>query len=423
MKGTMKKKLLSALLCAALMAPGAAFAAEGDVSLAGYRAFIGDASSNNSVALDFIESAVGTENLEQILDNYLAANDSEEKAYSCFGTAVNSVYMEAEAMDFSAEQVKAVFIAQTNLETGISKPDVNLPADPNMPPPNHFPSDEEIASYARLVINGDAIYCDSAWGIPFVNQDNRTMIPLRLVSTYLGYNTDWTEDGSVRIYNDDQSVDAKLQIGSLDFTNKGVAHSFDTVPILKNDRTYLPVRDFVELYGSVNWDNDTRTVTIYPEANYNVSYKVTEEGLMRTEAGVEQHMTAADGSEVVAGAADIVKQKVIDGVTFLLVQTKNDATNKGVLLVDRGDYMERVVEMNTTSSFTVGDGKVYYTEGYDAGPWSVDINARNLLVTDLESGETTAVEQEKSINTSILVLEGDDLVAIGGQGERMVVKK
>ena len=60
---------------------------------------------------------------------------------------------------------------------------------------------------------------------------------------------------------------------------------------------------------------------------------------------------------------------------------------------------------------------------YDAGPWSVDINARNLLVTDLECGETTAVEQEKSINTSILVLEGDDLVAIDGQGERMVVQK
>lgn len=422
MKKSMTKKLVSLTLCAALMAPGAVFAAEGDVSLEGYRAFIGNPSSNNIVSLDYLEAAIGTADMEKVLDNYLASSESETRAYERFGKAVNGVYLEAQAMGFDADQIKAVFIAQTNLETGVSKPDVNQPGDPNLPPPSHHPSDEELARYVNLVINGDRVYGDEAIDIPFVNDDSRTMIPLRLVSSYMGYNTDWTEDGSINIYSDDRSVDVKLKVGSLDFTNKGEDNSFDTVPILKENRTYLPARDFVELYGSIDWNNDSRTVTIYPEANYNTTYKVTETGLVRTKDGVDTHMLTSEGGEVVTSGAEICKQKVMDGVTYLLVQTKGDNTHKGVLLVDNGDTMSRVTEMNTTSSFVIKDDILYYTEGTDAGAWSVDINAKNLLMLDLESGASKTKEQSFNVNSAILLVEDDGLAAIDQNGEKHSVQ-
>ena len=53
---------------------------------------------------------------------------------------------------------------------------------------------------------------------------------------------------------------AILQIGSTVISINGTESELDTVPIIKNDRTLLPLRAVVEsLGGSVAWENKTKT--------------------------------------------------------------------------------------------------------------------------------------------------------------------
>ena len=45
--------------------------------------------------------------------------------------------------------------------------------------------------------------------------------------------------------------------------SKGIDFKFDTPPVIKGDRTVVPIRAITEGFGAdVNWDNETRTVTI-----------------------------------------------------------------------------------------------------------------------------------------------------------------
>ena len=126
------------------------------------------------------------------------------------------------------------------------------------------------------------VVSSEAEGQVYINDAGRTMIPLRLVRETMGYVTNWQPDGSIQITSADGTVDVTLQIGSTAYTANGEAGTFETAPTLKNDRAYLPARDFTELYGSIYWDNDTRMVWI--ENGDAVTYRVLGNNLLRADA-------------------------------------------------------------------------------------------------------------------------------------------
>jgi len=54
-----------------------------------------------------------------------------------------------------------------------------------------------------------------------------------------------------------------LQIGKSNFTVNGVSNTLDSPPVIKNNRTLLPIRAIIEaLGGSVSWDATERKVTV-----------------------------------------------------------------------------------------------------------------------------------------------------------------
>ena len=60
-----------------------------------------------------------------------------------------------------------------------------------------------------------------------------------------------------------QKIFIILQIGNTSFTVNGVTNTFDAPPVIKNNRTLLPIRAVVEaLGGTVSWDATERKVTI-----------------------------------------------------------------------------------------------------------------------------------------------------------------
>ena len=61
----------------------------------------------------------------------------------------------------------------------------------------------------------------------------------------------------------------KLKIGSKNADIDGVVYKMDTVPFLKDSRTFVPVRFVSEAMGlNVDWDSDTQEVTIYQRKKY-----------------------------------------------------------------------------------------------------------------------------------------------------------
>jgi hypothetical protein len=100
---------------------------------------------------------------------------------------------------------------------------------------------------------------------PYIDSANRTMLPLRAFANALGVaDTDILWNGterSVTIFKGEAVV--KVVIGQMSFMKNGVAVPMDTMAVIKDGRTFLPVRALGQALGAdIGWDAATRTVTI-----------------------------------------------------------------------------------------------------------------------------------------------------------------
>lgn len=110
----------------------------------------------------------------------------------------------------------------------------------------------------KIEIDGKNVISDVA---PFINNE-RTLVPIRVISENLGYNVNWDNNSrKVTVKNSNKTIE--LFIGKKNVSVNGVDNSIDVAPMIKNDRTFVPLRFISESFDNdVNWDNDTRTVKI-----------------------------------------------------------------------------------------------------------------------------------------------------------------
>ncbi len=94
--------------------------------------------------------------------------------------------------------------------------------------------------------------------------DGRTLIPVRGVSEAMGGNVDWNNDTkTVTITLGSNKVEMTVDSKTAYFNNN--AQTLDVAPVILNGRTMLPARFIAESFGfDVNWDNDTKTISITP---------------------------------------------------------------------------------------------------------------------------------------------------------------
>ena len=240
----------------------------------------------------------------------------------------------------------------------------------------------------QLIVNDAHVGSSEAEGQIYINDAGRTMIPLSLVSETLDYETNWQPDGSIQITSADGTVDVTLQIGSTAYTANGEAGTFATAPTLKNDRAYLPARDFTELYGSIYWDNDTRTVWIAQSAETN--YEVIGEKILRADANGIQELALPEGFEIYnpGGTDPVVTERTIDGVHYigLLCKPANgnyDAVFQSMVPIfrDEGASLFHVMDAYPCSFYIDEENGVGYgTAGLSASGWNVPI-ADDVLYT------------------------------------------
>lgn len=112
----------------------------------------------------------------------------------------------------------------------------------------------------EIVVDGKVTSMDVA---PFIDKaSGRTLVPVRFVSEAFGFDVQWDEvDRKVTIKNQLKTIE--LTIGSKTAYVNGEPVEMDVAPIIKDSRTFVPLRFVSEAMGyNVFWDGVKKTVTI-----------------------------------------------------------------------------------------------------------------------------------------------------------------
>ncbi len=137
-----------------------------------------------------------------------------------------------------------------------------------------------------IVINGETIETDvPAVMMPVIDENgnyvgDRTMLPLRAISSKLNFDIAWDQDTSgITIYRKNQLI--SMWIGRptaflMDGIGLEKAYTMDTPPQITDGRTLVPVRAVAELLGAeVLWDGENKIVSV----NFEIGEPEENEGI------------------------------------------------------------------------------------------------------------------------------------------------
>jgi len=138
------------------------------------------------------------------------------------------------------------------------------------------------ASATEIVIKLDGVKLDS--DTPAVIVEGRTLVPARAIFEAMGGSVDWNNDTrQVTIFIDDTEV--KLKIGSKRVTVNKEERFIDVPAMIIDSRVMVPIRFISEAVGcSVTWDAKTKAVGIVtPKPAQEESIKIQEVNLTTTD--------------------------------------------------------------------------------------------------------------------------------------------
>ena len=115
----------------------------------------------------------------------------------------------------------------------------------------------------RLWVKGKIVNSDVA---PYISEE-RTMVPIRVISENLGKVVTWNNDDKKVIIKDEKGNEFSLVINEKFMedlsSNVNRRIELDAPAVIKDDRTFVPIRAIAEAFGErVDWDNDKRVVVI-----------------------------------------------------------------------------------------------------------------------------------------------------------------
>lgn len=109
-------------------------------------------------------------------------------------------------------------------------------------------------------LNGNTITFPDAQ--PFIDENDRTQVPIRFIAEAMGCTVSWDDPTQTAIIVKGNKT-IKLTIGDYGALVNNERHTLDTAAVLKEDRTFVPLRFVSEILGAtVGWDENTNTVSI-----------------------------------------------------------------------------------------------------------------------------------------------------------------
>ncbi|MEN6326301.1 MAG: molybdate ABC transporter substrate-binding protein [Syntrophomonas sp.] len=124
------------------------------------------------------------------------------------------------------------------------------------------------ASNVNVAIDSNPISIDAAYGTPYVDSANRTMVPIRVVSENLGAKVAWDQNSQTATI--DGSI--KIKIGSKVIQTSYGQITMDTNAVVKDSRIYIPFRFIGNALGyDVSWTGSTNTADIVTKSDLIIS--------------------------------------------------------------------------------------------------------------------------------------------------------
>ena len=251
------------------------------------------------------------------------------------------------------------------------------------------------AGTVTVTIDGVPVSYDRSSGVPFIDENNRTQVPLRQTMEFFGCDVSWnplTRSATVKKGKTKVSVPIGrnyIQVGKEKVPT-------DTAALIRDGRTYLPIRAVAEAFGAtVTWDAGTQTVAILTgENSVRVHFIDVGQGdATLIDCGTTEVLI--DGGPKDAGSlvTDYLNSYV-DGKLDLLIATHPDADHIGGLTA-------------VLASYDVGE---VIDSGYPGTSWAY----RNYWeAAQAERGCTVSCDSDRTIslgdNSSLTVIEtGDD---------------
>jgi peptidoglycan endopeptidase LytE len=120
----------------------------------------------------------------------------------------------------------------------------------------------------KVQVNDDLVHFPDAK--PFIDDNERTQVPLRTISEKLGYEVKWEMDGQkviVTVIKDGKSI--VLNTGDTKAVVNGEAVEFDSSPVLAEGRIYVPVRFITQAFDTlVQWDPNNYIAIVATDGKY-----------------------------------------------------------------------------------------------------------------------------------------------------------
>lgn len=134
---------------------------------------------------------------------------------------------------------------------------------------------KEEDNYVTVVLNNQILDFNKevGFGIPFLDKNHRTMIPMRKLLESIGADITWDNDSktvtavkmlpATNEYPAGKNINVQVTIGNKFVTVNGNRIDLDTEAVMKDGRTYLPARAVLEAFDySLAWSDVSSTVYI-----------------------------------------------------------------------------------------------------------------------------------------------------------------
>lgn len=119
------------------------------------------------------------------------------------------------------------------------------------------------SSKINIILNGNIVEFTNDTGYPYVDEKSRTMVPLRATMEAAGFAVGYDSlERTAIVITEHGRIEVPINTNIIYANNTLIEN--DTSAVVKNGRTYLPIRAVLENAGyTVEWDGKTQTVNAY----------------------------------------------------------------------------------------------------------------------------------------------------------------
>lgn len=123
---------------------------------------------------------------------------------------------------------------------------------------------------ANVRIDNQNVQFTEGSGTPFIDSANRTQVPFRQTMEAFGCAVDWDNGTRTAVATKDGII-VEVPIDQPYIFKNGEKILNDTAALIKDGRTYLPIRAVLEAFGAqVGWDNNSQTVLVFTDSTGNI---------------------------------------------------------------------------------------------------------------------------------------------------------